>query len=81
MLLPGHLTTGVWMVRPTSTPAGTTDHSRILIDCLEGSFRQDVRESVPEFESERLQLRQTLNSVITMTVMSLEDFNDLINSL
>lgn len=37
---PGHQTTGVWMVRPTSTPAGTTDHSRILsVDGLEGSLR------------------------------------------
>lgn len=61
------------MARPASTPAGAADHSD-LVSRLEGSFRPNVRENIAESESEKRlygQLRQTLNSAITITMKSL----------
>ena len=47
------------LVHPTSTPAGSTDPSKILsVDSLEG-VRQDVRENIHAFESQRLTAAET----------------------
>lgn len=44
-----------WYAPPPLLQGGSTDHSWILsVDCLKGSFRQDVKENIPEFESERI---------------------------
>lgn len=69
-----HLTTGVQGGAPRLHSCGDHESPRDLVSRLEGAFRQDVGGNIAEFEIEKRlykQLRQTLNSAITITMKSL----------
>lgn len=69
-----HLTTGVRGGAPRLHSCRGRGSLRDLVSRLEGSFRPNVRENIAESESEKRlygQLRQTLNSAITITMKSL----------